>query len=753
MTPEQRLFFERQQQAFLNAQRKKMQQGIQSQSPASATSSPAPGQMSPSPQNAILQQQAAMRGGKKTPKSRPAALVSPLPTTPTSPIIATAETKPYEPAPELTKAQQDNLKTYMLRDELYQKSLEQQGMRLNGLVQEKRKLGDQLNHDRQLRTKYGGYVFGKGYDGYGNGSTGSTFRVVMPHERKRPRRATSEVDMSVKKLRMAADFREDLVPIRLDLEIEGYKLRDTFTWNLHERLVSADQFAAILCEDFRLPAHLFTHQIAKAIREQVSDYHSHAYDVTMLEADGFAPEPQPAHKDDELRILVKLDITVGNISLVDQFEWDINNPRNNPEQFAFTLATELGLGGEFRTAIAHSIREQTQIYTKSLFLVGHPFDGTPVQDDDLRYTFLPTVGGISRDDDGAELHTPRLVELTHAELEKLEKDGERDARRKRRQTRGRRGIILPDREPPKTHRMIPGQNYIVTNDINDETGERIVIQNIGPFRKSNSNGYDSFAVIADRYGGGGSAAVTDRGRRAKMQSGLADHYAKPVHMVPPRISNRPPPNYYDYGNDEWHCLNCGVPETVAIGRRKGPKGEKTLCGLCGIYYHKHNRSRPVEFSRDKDFHLDLMTKTNPKLAQQMHAKNAELTGGDAGLATIGTSTPLSPAVATGRDGTIDTPEMTAVSPIEVRHRSMSQMSPPALSNEIPEYYVRAADDLRRSYPNDRFELVSKAPGEWRIKCHDCPGKSYKPGERDLDNFEIHLKNRQHRANVDARLGP
>lgn len=30
-----------------------------------------------------------------------------------------------------------------------------------------------------------------------------------------------------------ADKQEALVPIRLDLEVEGIKLRDTFTWNLN----------------------------------------------------------------------------------------------------------------------------------------------------------------------------------------------------------------------------------------------------------------------------------------------------------------------------------------------------------------------------------------------------------------------------------------------------------------------------------------------------------------------------------------
>ena len=36
---------------------------------------------------------------------------------------------------------------------------------------------------------------------------------------------------------------EVLVPIRLDMEIEGHKLRDTFTWNKNEQLITPEQFA------------------------------------------------------------------------------------------------------------------------------------------------------------------------------------------------------------------------------------------------------------------------------------------------------------------------------------------------------------------------------------------------------------------------------------------------------------------------------------------------------------------------------
>ena len=40
----------------------------------------------------------------------------------------------------------------------------------------------------------------------------------------------------------------------------------------------------------------------------------------------------------------------------------------------------------------------------------------------------------------------------------------------------------------------------------------------------------------------------------------------------------------------------------------------------------------------------------------------------------------------------------------------------------------------------------------RIKCLDCPGKLYTagPGE-SIENFEVHLKIRKHREEVEARL--
>lgn len=67
--------------------------------------------------------------------------------------------------------------------------------------------------------------------------------------------------------------------------------------------------------------------------------------------------------------------------------------------------------------------------------------------------------------------------------------------------------------------------------------------------------------------------------------------------------------------------------------------------------------------------------------------------------------------------------------------------------------------LKNDRPEDRFEIIPRskadptAPTEYRIKCLDCPGKLYVPGPGEsLQNFDIHVKNRNHRTNVDTRLG-
>lgn len=194
---------------------------------------------------------------------------------------------------------------------------------------------------------------------------------------------------------------EVLVPVRVDLEIEGQKLRDTFTWNKNETLITPEVFAEILCDDLDLNPVAFIPAISQAIRQQLENH----------------PSDNIIEENTDQRVVIKLNIHVGNVSLVDQFEWDMSEPQNSPEEFAKKLAAELGLGGEFVTSIAYSIRGQLAWHQKTYAVIESP---------------LPTVDTIVRAPHEADQWCPFLETLTDAEMEKKIRDQDRNTRRMRR---------------------------------------------------------------------------------------------------------------------------------------------------------------------------------------------------------------------------------------------------------------------------------------------------------------------------------
>jgi len=200
-----------------------------------------------------------------------------------------------------------------------------------------------------------------------------------------------------------AGHTEELIPVRLDMEVEGQKLRDCFTWNKNETLMTPEQFGEILCDDLDLNPINFVPAIAGAIRQQIETH--------------VAEEPQGEEPAGDQRVIIKLNIHVGNISLVDQFEWDMSEPDNSPEEFATKLCSELGLGGEFVTAIAYSVRGQLSWHQRT-----YAFSEAP----------LPTVEVAFRSQNESDQWCPFLETLTDAEMEKKIRDQDRNTRRMRR---------------------------------------------------------------------------------------------------------------------------------------------------------------------------------------------------------------------------------------------------------------------------------------------------------------------------------
>ncbi|KAJ3019630.1 Snf5- protein 1 [Thoreauomyces humboldtii] len=207
-----------------------------------------------------------------------------------------------------------------------------------------------------------------------------------------------------------------LVPVRLDLDVEGVKLRDQFTWNLNETLMTPEQFAQLLADDFDSPyAPQFIPLVADEIRRQVQNYGA------AVEEDP-AADGAPRMKDDvtdessygEIRIVIKLDLHVGILYLRDQFEWPLFSTSSlTPEEFAKQLAADLGVGGEFVPVIAHAVREQV------CFARMNWDDATPAP---------PVRGRPFRGENVEDEWEPELRELTEAELERNAREKERSTR-------------------------------------------------------------------------------------------------------------------------------------------------------------------------------------------------------------------------------------------------------------------------------------------------------------------------------------
>lgn len=303
-------------------------------------------------------------------------------------------------------------------------------------------------------------LYGLGYAGFGNGHTESQGppRIIYPKDKPRPGRRTTPAlpKPSRKDMKEQAEQYEELVPVRVEVDWDKVRLRDTFTWNLHDRLIPVDLFSAQLVEDMGLKAPLdrpVYDQVQQQIRDQLNDF----FPMVYSEEDALDPElPYSAYKNDEMRILIKLNITIGTVTLVDQFEWEINNPINSPEDFARVMAHDLSLSGEFTTAIAHCIREQTQLFTRSLYSIGHPFDGRPVEEPDLVAAFLPSpLPTVFRPQQQAKDYSPYLYEMSEAEMEKNEGAFLREQRKQKRSVNRRGGPQLPDlKERQRTIRTL-----------------------------------------------------------------------------------------------------------------------------------------------------------------------------------------------------------------------------------------------------------------------------------------------------------
>ncbi|GAA5922533.1 SWI/SNF chromatin-remodeling complex subunit SNF5 [Sporobolomyces koalae] len=799
-----------------------------------------------------------------------------------------AATEPGDPFPSISPQDQARVKAWIDRDVQFEQDV---------IASRKRNQAEIMALADEIVN---------GQDFLGLPAPPSQFKIRWDDEKDREQAAKRRgplrkpIRLSKRQMRSAASRAETLVPVRIDVEHEAWKLRDTFTWNLLETDITPEVFASHLCADLRLPERPFVQEIVTSIKKALEDAQaSSTYEAYLGDGGSSLAEenrkwfaewsrqqsPNPVVDDlnqvveigqetniiahEELRITIKLDVTLDGTQLVDKLEWDISNPRNSPEEFAETYTIELGLTGEFKTAVAHSIREQIDNYVKSLSLLSHAAGGI-ISDDDLRRDFLPYVQDAFRSDQ-ADLYSPNLTQLSVEDLDRNDKERERDVRRKRRQTKGR-GVTLPDRESVKTHRTLvprplPGlmQTQVNGGDVIYPLPELAhpypIVTKPGPPKPEGMETSESSPlrlVTHDREAPAGPP-------QALRGAALANANAKRARLEGteiPAIAARPQdfglqPHIFD---GKWFCANCGIPDTIAIGRRKGPTGEHNLCGECGKFYQRYRKNRVCQYTRDLETHRRLQrppAEAKAKTGKRLRRGNTSATTtpmeGTPALAESDTPTrsnpqslpsrvespaSLAPPDETRRTDVVDDddddeqdeeeeesddsqpvraprkrrranhygspdtpfvqddsnsdsdsnedededdapsppapppPPPRAPNPLRAPEPSAPPAVPMPAANQTaqtasratiapPEpfpWMVTAAADLRARQIDDRFELIPRAkPGdpssfEWRIRCLDCPGKLYNlgPGET-FDGFLIHFKNRNHRANVEARL--
>ncbi|KNA24827.1 hypothetical protein SOVF_012040 [Spinacia oleracea] len=136
---------------------------------------------------------------------------------------------------------------------------------------------------------------------------------------------------------------DNLVPIRLDIEIDSQRYKDAFTWNPSDPDSEVAVFAKKTVKDLKLPTGFIT-QIAQSIQSQLTEFRSYE-GQDMIVGEKIVP--------------IKLDLRINQTLIRDQFLWDLNNTESDPEDFAKTFCADMGIEDpEVGPAIAFAIREQ-----------------------------------------------------------------------------------------------------------------------------------------------------------------------------------------------------------------------------------------------------------------------------------------------------------------------------------------------------------------------------------------------------------
>lgn len=255
--------------------------------------------------------------------------------------------------------------------------------------------------------------------------------------------------------------------------LPAYRIKDTFLWNLHEALATPEEFAIGFVRDLDLPnPQAITMTISNQIRQQMEEYAGVAlhplFQNAQMSAIPLQTESSPdasatpaaanprtpdnrtngqavaitkaalvndsiLNPDDAYRCLINLNINLQNKLYSDKFEWSLLHPPGTAEDFAKITCADLGLGGEWVSAIAHGIYEAVLKLKKEVCESGGLMSGYGNEIDNQAAN--GTEAGWRYDPEAlGDEWEPKVETLSKEEIERREGDRERQIRRLRRET-------------------------------------------------------------------------------------------------------------------------------------------------------------------------------------------------------------------------------------------------------------------------------------------------------------------------------
>lgn len=187
------------------------------------------------------------------------------------------------------------------------------------------------------------------------------------------------------------------------------------------------------------------------------------------------------------------------------------------------------------------------------------------------------------------------------------------------------------------------------------------------------------------------------------------------------------PNYID---GVWHCSNCGCPESIAVGRRKGPLGDKSQCGTCGKFWHRHRRPRPVEYNPDPEWHSGAAARRAREEAEGSKAPASKKKG------RVGAVAKEAKDGAKDSDG--EGPSTPGRKPISTSRHSPAVMSTPAMKRT-------ASSQLRNQDDDDAMSPVSSASSDSEMPLANRIAPPSKPNGASAKKDRDEERRRQREA--------